>query len=255
MYNTLQLLYIIISLAVTVLVLVGGAFLKSDKHKESFLKFWALATFIIHISIMWVNYLKFGKADAPPSVLFPIFFCNASMYLLLIVSFMKDKKSKAFYYLATFTAYAGVLGGLITVFESHYFSGSNVTWSDIKSMLSHSTMVVGCLYLFVGGFVKIRVSNLIPFSLGLLGCGILGVGINTLFVACGLQNPNSMYLVESALPSVPLFTAYFFASVFVVLIFTFTAIWEMVAYKKGERWYNKLHAAYKNKFKKGSASN
>jgi len=252
MYNSLQLLYIIISLFVTVSILIASSFLKREKHKDWFLKFWALATFIIHISIMWVNYLKFGKADAPSSVLFPIFFCNASMYLLLIVAFMKNKKGKAFYYLATFTAYAGMLGALITVFESHYFASSNtnISWGDIKSMLSHSTMLVGCLYLFVGKFVSIRVSNLIPFSLGLIGCGILGIGINSLFIACGLNNPNSMYLAESALSDVPFLTGPFFAGLFLILIFVFTVIWEMFAYKKNERWYNNLHLTFKNKFRK-----
>ncbi len=249
MYNTTQLLYIIISLVLTVGIMILSKFIKNQKHKDLFLKIWALTTFILHISIMWVNYLIDGHADAPESVLFPIYFCNACMYLLMVVAFMKNKKGKAFYYLATFVAYGGLLGGLITVFESHYFASNPVvySWGNLKSMLSHSTMMVGCLYLFVGGYVKIRVSNLVPYIYGLLGCFVLGLFNNWLFVTMGIYNPNSMYLVKSAIDGVPLFTGYFIAGAMVALIFVFTVIWEMFAYKKGDRWYNHLPKYFKKK--------
>ncbi len=246
MYNAVQLTYIIVSLSLTVIILWASSFIKNDKHKNTFLKFWALATFLIHISIMWVDYLKYGSATAPDSVLFPIYFCNASMYLLMVVAFIKNKKSKLFYYLATFAAYAGIFGALITVFEIHYFAGPNpqLTWGNLKSMLSHSSMLIGCAYLFVGKFVKIRVSNIVPLVIGLLGAGLLGVAVNTLFVINGLPNPNSMYLVESALEGTTLFTGYFLAAVLVALVLVFTIIWEQFTHKKGGRWYNNL------KFKK-----
>ena len=106
------------------------------------------------------------------------------------------------YYLATFIAYAGTFGALITLFECHYFAGPepDLSFGNFKrSMISHSTMMVGCLYLFVGGYVKIRVSNLIPYCVGLVGCLVLGIAVNGLFAAFGLPSPNAMYLVETRL--------------------------------------------------------
>lgn len=241
MYNTTQLLYIIISLVLTIGILIGSYFIKTDKYKNIFLQSWALITFLLHISIMWVDFLKNGSALAPDSVLFPIYFCNMCMYLLLIVAFIKNKKSKFFYFIATFVAYAGTFGALITLFECHYFAGANpnLSWGNLKSMLSHSTMLIGCLYLFVGGFVKIRVKNLVPFIFGLIFCLFSGMFINWLFVTCNLPNPNSMYLVRSAIDGVPLFTGYFIAGAMIVVITIFTIIWEQFACKKGDRWYNK----------------
>lgn len=250
MYNAIQLGYIIVSLVLTIAILIAAHFLiKTEKNKERFLKFWALATFVIHISVMWVNYLQDGSAVAPDSVLFPIYFCNAAMYTLMIVAFMKNKDGKLFKVLATFVAYAGTFGALITVFESHYFAGPNpdLTYGSIKSMLSHSTMMVGSLYLFVGGFVKIRVSNLFWFCVGLIGCLFIGIFINSLFAWCGLPSPNSMYLVKSAIDDVPLFTGYFIAAVMVVLITIFTVTWEFFALKKGNRWYNHMSLYFKNR--------
>lgn len=150
---------------------------------------------------MWYDHLTTGHATAYDNILFPIFFCNASMYLLIIVSLLKNKQGKLFYYLATFVAYAGTFGALITLFECHYFAGPNpdLSFGNFKSMISHSTMMVGCLYLFVGGYVKIRVSNLIPYCVGLVGCLVLGIAVNSLFAAFGLPSPNAMYLVETRL--------------------------------------------------------
>lgn len=249
MYNNTQLAYIIVSLVLTVTILIGSAFIKNEKWKDRFLKFWAVATFILHISVMWVNYLNDGHAEAPLSVLFAIYFCNACMYVLMITAFIRNKQSKLFRYLATFVAYGGFFGALITLFECHYLEAPDaiLKWGNLKSMLSHSTMLVGCLYLFVGGFVKIRVKNLIPFSAGLIGCLFLGLFNNWLFVSKGLENPNSMYLVRTALDGVPLLTGYFIAAAMVVLIFVFTVIWEQFAVRKGERWYNNLAHFLKRK--------
>ncbi len=252
MYNSVQILYIVISLLATVGLLVGGAFIKKQKHKDLFLKTFALATFVVHISIMWVDFLKSGSADAPDNILFPIYFCNLAMYLLITVAFMKNKNSKLFNILATFTAYAGMFGALITLFENHYFAGENpvLSYYNFKSMISHSLMLVGSLYLFVGGYVKVKVKNALYFVYGLAGCFVLGTGINLLFAACNLPAPNAMFLQASAVDGVSFLTGYFIGPVMLVLIFVFTVIFEMFAFKKGDRWYNHLKSTFKKVKKK-----
>ena len=242
MFNLSHILYIVISLVITIGLLIGFSFIKKQKGKDWVLKGFALATFILHISIMWVDFLQHGgHAEAPGYVLWPIFFCNMCMYIYLIVAFIPNKQGRAFKWLATFVAYGAFFGGMITLFFSDYLANDpNMTqWITVKSLLSHSTMMLGCIYLFVGGYVKIRVKNLIPFCCGLVGALLIGVFLNWLFPACGIPSPNSMYLQQPALDGTP-FYGYVMAPIMVVSIFIFTVIWEQFAVKKGERWYNKF---------------
>lgn len=247
--------YIAISLIITIALIISFFFVKKQSHKEIILKTFALATFLLHISVMWVNYLKNGSASAPDSVLFPIYFCNLSMYMLIIVAFMRNKQGNAFKYLATFTAYAGFFGAMISLFYPDYYLTSNdmFAWGTFKSLLSHSTMLVGCIYLFTGGFIKVRVSNLIAFGAGLIASGFVGIFMNWLFVICGLHNPNSMYLVAPAIDGVPLFMGWLIAFMLLALTFAFTAIFEMFAVEKEKRWYNTLLEKFKEKRVKANA--
>lgn len=254
MFNTSHIIYIIVALVGTAGVMVGLSFIRPQRWKDFVLKFCALATFIIHISIMWVDYLKYGHAEAPWYILFPIYFCNYCMYVLMVVAFMKNKEGKAFNWLATFIAYGGAIGALITVFYSDYLAADPYMqqWITVKSLLSHNTMLIGCLFLFVGGYVKIRVSNLYKFFAGLVGSLIVGFAVIGLFAAFGLELPNAMYLLDTAIGGVPLFNGYFIGLLMLILVFTFAAIYEQFAVPKGQRWYNEI-AAFTQRLKKGKA--
>ncbi|HIY96515.1 MAG TPA: YwaF family protein [Candidatus Borkfalkia excrementigallinarum] len=156
----------------------------------------------------------------------------------------KNKESAGFRWFATFTAYGGTIGALISLFYPDFYLAQPDfwDWGIFKSFLSHSTMMIGCLYLFVGGYVKIRVFNLIPFAAGLLGTWIVGMAINGLFAACGLEPPNAMFLQYSPIAEIPFFNGYGIALLMICLIFLFTAVWEFFACPKGGRWYNRFRA-------------
>lgn len=237
-------LYIVISSLVTVGLLILFSRFRSPSAKALILKSAGIVTVIIHISSIWVEFLITGRAEAYANILFPIFFCNFTMYTLLICGLIRNKESTAYRWLATFTAYAGTIGALISLFYPDYYLAQPDfwDWGIFKSFLSHSTMMGGCLYLFVGGFVKIRVFNLVPYIAGLLAAWLDGLLINGLFAVCGLEPPNAMFLQGSAIEGVPFFNGYGIALLMVILIFLFTAVWEFFACKKGERWYNLLAA-------------
>lgn len=101
-------------------------------------------------------------------------------------------------------------------------------------------MMIGSLYLFVGGYVKIRVFNLIPYSAGLIFTLFVGLAVNGLFAACGLEMPNAMFLLGSPIEEIPFFNGYGIGLLMICLILLFTATWEFFAVPKGERWYNRL---------------
>lgn len=213
--------YIAASLGITAFFLyLVIRFIKNQKYKDMFLKLWAWATFFLHISPLWINFLKGNAPVAADNMLFPIYFCNLSMYLLLIVAIWGDKKSKSFSYLATVTAYAGIFGALISLFyPEYYLNGTSIfEWGVFKSMLSHSTMLLGCFYLFLGGYVKVEIKNVLVYGVGLLGFGLIGIVVNAIFALAGLNAPNAMYLQHPPLEEVPFLNAPIIALIMEILI-------------------------------------
>lgn len=235
MYSLEHILYIIISLIVVVGLVVGARFIKNQKAKDLVLLAFALLCFFFHISTMYTSFFSKGTGigDSYDNQLFPIFFCNYMMYLLLIVALWWDKKTRLFQIIATFVAYGGIFGALITLFVT---PPGIAQWGTFQSALSHSTMLAGCLFLFVGGYVKIGVYNLIPFVMGLLSCGVVGGLVELIFYLGGRPSPNAMYLVHGP-HEAPFFQWWMFALSFLILIFAFTAIWERFTRTKSERWY------------------
>lgn len=241
MFGTSHILYIVLSLAAVTAAMVGGYFIKGEKEKNFFLKFWAVMCFVTHISIMWVTLIQNVKqggnyGNAYDNILFPIYFCNFMMYLLLIVAFIPRKDTKFYRWIATFTAYGGVFGALITVFAT---PPDFTDFESVKSALSHTFLLMGCVYLFVGGYIKINVYNLVPYTAGLLSCGPLGGIIELIYFACGLPSPNAMYLVHGP-NELPEFKWWMFVLCMLAIIFAFTVVWEFCTRKKEDRWYKTI---------------
>ncbi len=233
LFDLVHLSYIVISLLVTTALLIAGKrLLIDDQGKQVYLKVFALLTFFLHTSVLWVDFLKNGSAMAPDNILFPIYFCNCSMYMLVIVAFWERRDTKWFRYFAIVTAYSGIFGALISLFYPAYYLGASsiFEWSVFKSMLSHSTMLVGCAWLLVGGFAPIRKDNALVYFVGLLGFGLIGLIVNGLFHATGLNDPNAMYLQHPPLAEAPFLSAYTISALMVLLIYLFTLAY--AAYKE-----------------------
>lgn len=237
LFDLTHILYIIISLLVSISILIiGKKRLKNQHQKNTFLIVFGLLTFFLHISVLWVDFLKDGSAGVPDNVIFPIYFCNASMYLLLITSLWTHKDSKTFYYLAIITSYSGFFGATISLFYPAYYIGSTsiFEWGVLKSMLSHSTMWIGSVWLLVGGYFKIEKTNVLVFMVGLLAFGFVGVIVNTIFAIAGLHAPNAMYLQHPPLGDVPILSAYTIALLMTFLIYLFTHGYQKLTTKFSE---------------------
>ncbi|MDP2426015.1 MAG: YwaF family protein [bacterium] len=210
MFDFTHTAYIIISLSITgSFVYFGSTKIKSQGNKDIVLKFFALATFFLHTSVLWVDFLKNGQAMVPDNVLFPIYFCNLSMYMLVIVAFMGNKSSKWFKWLAIMASYGGIFGALISLFYPVYYLGapSMFEWGVFKSMVSHSTMLAGGLWLLANRYFKISTQNIVVYFIGLLWYGLIGIFVNFLFKVNGLHDPNAMYLQHPPLEDVPYLNA------------------------------------------------
>lgn len=241
-YDPPIVLYIIISFAAVGIALVLLGLLRSQKAKDWWLKFLASMSFLIHISYLWYEYLTYGYAIALGTMLFPIYFCNLNMILLVVVAFIKDKQSKVFKVLSEFLLYAGTFGAIIaTLFSEFYNANPNLfDYYVFKSLLSHTFLLAGCLWLGVGGYVKVRVKNTISFLIGIMICIFDGFMINLIYEMSGIGDVNAMYLNSGPLSSVPWLTSYFIVACLVVLIFAFTSLYEQLALKKEDRWYSKI---------------
>lgn len=245
LFDLPHLLYIAVSLSVTgVLLVLAKKALDTPKRKDRFLQTFGALTFFLHISILWVDFLRDGSASVPDNILFPKYFCNFCMYMLMIVAFWGNKRSRTFQAVAIFTAYGGFFGAMISLIYPEYYLGaaSIWEWAVFKSMLSHSTMLLGCIWILLGGYVPVRRTNALVFLGGLGAAGILGLLLNGLFALFGLPAPNAMYLQHPPLEEVPFFSCWTIAALMVLVVWGFTALYEHLAKvgpKKGEKpvWF------------------
>ena len=248
MFDLPHILYTVISFAITaVLLILCALFIKDNKSKKRILKISALSTVILHYSSLYVDYFTTGSATVESVMLLPIYPCNVAMWFLVAVAFMNEEK-KFFKYLAEATFYLGLTGGIIGIVlnENYMNTPSLADWDILKGLLSHSTMLFGCLYLLVGDYIKIRVSNLISVA-GMLGFLLIdGIAIIWLYRLFNLTPPNSMFLLGTPFPNLSWLNTWTVGLMAVAVCFVATALYEQIALTKEERWYSKLKRYYKD---------
>ena len=243
MFGTTHILYMLISALISAGILVFLYIKVKDEGKKTLaLRLMALVTVAIHYSSLWVDFFASGSLTIAPSHLLPNHPCNVCMWLLLEVSYIKNRESRIFKIMAEFVFWGGVVCGSIGIIINENF-GANPTLADydvLKGMLSHSTMVLGCIYVLVAGMIRIRVKNVISVVAGLLFFVLDGTVINLLYTVFGRGVCNSMYLQELPFPEMPWLNTLTMGILGVAVAFIATAIYEQVALPKDERWYARL---------------
>ena len=231
-------------------VLLGLYILKNQRANVLALRFFAIITVIIHYSPLWVDFFTEGYAEVSSVMLLPIHPCNVCMWLLLASSFIPEKNGVVARIVKEFTFWGGTVCGAIGTILNENF-GSNPTLADydvLKGLLSHSTMVIGCILLFTAGFVKIRVfSNVISVVSGLCFFVVDGFIINTLYSIFGLEPCNSMYLLEAPFSDIPWLITPVMGILAVIFAFSVCMLFEAIALPKEERWYSKIKSHINNK--------
>ena len=124
----------------------------------------------------------------------------------------------------------GIIG---LVFNANFDSNPTLLdYSVLKGLLSHSTMILGTLFLGVSGLVKIRVRNVLSVVSGLLLFLLIGLGINAIFAKFGIEDCNAMYLQEPPFASMPWLNTAVMGVAGVAVAFIFTVLFEKLALKK-----------------------
>jgi len=249
MFNTAHVLYILISALATAAALsLLAFFVKKQKHKLLWLKVSAIVTVAIHYSPLWVDFFTEGEALVEKSMLLPIYPCNICMWLLLITAFIRPD-GRIFRYLSEFLMLAGVVCAVIgIVFNENY--GANPTLANygiLKGLLSHSTMLFGCLYLWVSRLAVPRMHCLISVIFGLLLFIVDGAIINFLFSALGLDRVNAMYLLSPPFEDLPFINTLTIGIAALTVTFALCAAYELFFVEKENRWYVAARNFLKNK--------
>lgn len=250
LFDTTHILYMVISAVVSAGVLfVTALFLKTQEKKVLFLKWVAAVTVILHYSNIWVQYFgNGGSTDGlEGSHLLPIYPCHIMMWLLFIAAFLKNKSGTLFTMLAEFCFWGGLVCGSIGILLNENYSNtpSLLDWEVFKGLLSHSTLLIGCIYMLVGGFIKIRVFNVVSVAVGLCLFLVDGAFANWLYKVCGLPEVNAMYLLYSPFPSMPWLSPMLMGAVGCSVLFIALAVYEL-QFPEEERWYYKAKEKIKN---------
>ncbi len=239
MFNLQHILYMIISGALTAALLVLFAIkVKDEKRKLSIVKISAIATVIVHYSDIWVNFFTTGGNTPVLSVhILPVYPCNVMMWLLLACAFVK-RESLIFKLLADACFFVGTVCGVIGIVLNANFDANPtlLNYEVLKGLVSHSTMLFGCIYLKVAGFVKAQVFNVLGVAFGLLTFVVCGYFVNGLYERFGMEAPDGMFLKSNPyLPVSPILLG----AVALFFLFGALALYELT-FPKEERWYNKL---------------
>lgn len=222
------------------LLMLAARFAKTDRSKNNILKFFAILTVVIHYSNLWVDYFTSGgTATVENNQILPVYPCNVVMWMLLVASLLRNKKSLPFQMLGEFCFLGGTVCGIIGIALNINF-GNTPTLADydiLKGMLSHSTMLFGCLYMRVGGFIKVRMFNAVSVAAGLGVFVLCGMAVNALYEYFGMTPPDGMFLRSNPYTTV---STVALGVLVVALLFCGLAIWEL-RLPREERWYSKLH--------------
>lgn len=230
---------VISSVATAVVLYLSRRLAKTENVKNKILKFFAILTVAIHYSNLWVDYFASGgTATIENNQILPVYPCNVVMWMLLIAALLRDKKSLVFQMLGEFCFYGGSICGIVGIVLNVNF-GNNPTLADygiLKGLLSHSTMLFGCLYMMVGGFIRVRVFNAVSVAAGLGTFVLCGMAVNRLYEHFGMTPPDGMFLKSNPYTSV---SPIVLGIVVVMLMFIGLSIREL-RLPKEERWYHKL---------------
>ena len=218
--------------------------IRKENTKDIVLKSISIAVVLIHLSSLYVDFFtNNGEAIIEDNILLPIYPCNIIMWLLVIVSFMKNKTSRLFNILAQFTFVVGTVAGAVGVIINFNFL-NNPTLLDydiLKGLLSHWFMIFGTIYLFVFKYIKLDViSTTKSVFWGLVIFASIGAIINTLFYVCDIPSVNAMYMLYPPIPQLPFINFYTIGLVGLLITFLGLNLYEIFTLKKEDRWINRV---------------
>ena len=225
-------------------------YVKSERARGILLLSAALFTIIFHYSL-FICKLILGEDAVEylgqnPNLILPIYPCNLVMWLALAFALMKNKLSRLGEFLADYLFWFGIISTLVGMFANVDFI-NNPTLQDfanVKSIGAHATLLFNVLLLPLFGYIRIDVKrNMKNIIISIILMALVGGYCNLVFSALvsaeAAYNVNSMFLLHSPFAGVDFLTYPVIALISLPIYFTEFVICDLVAHKKGERFYNK----------------
>ena len=251
MFNLQHVLYMLISALLTALGLYAAVkWVKKQKYKDLIIKISAVSTVIIHYSELLVEYFQNGgEASVGDTYILPVYPCNVVMWMLLVLAFLENKNGTVFKLLAEFCFVIGTVCGVIGILLNENF-GETPTLADygiLKGLVSHSTMLFGCIYLYLGKYVRFGIHNTLSMLFGFSIFVLCGISVNLLHTLNGMEAPDGIWI--NGVPYVGV-SSIVLGLLFVLAFFGVFALIEL-RLPKEERWYSRLRVYLDSKKKKG----
>lgn len=245
------LVFNLILIAITALGLwLIKKYVQRERTKNVILLVAAVVTILFHYSSYLIKLITGGDAmeylSGTPNLILPIYPCNVVMWSALIFGFLRNKRSKLGAFFADYLFWFGIVSTLVGMFANVDFI-KNPTLADyenVKSIAAHATLLFNVLLLAVFGYVRINVKrNLINIVLSVLGMAVIGGYCNLVFHALVSEarayDVNSMFLIHSPFEGLDFLTYPVIALIAIPIYFLVFVVCDLIAHKKGERFYNR----------------
>ena len=243
--------------AVLLIIFIGvfliRKYVKNEKGQSLILLLSAVVTILFHYSSFIYRWLSGGQATEylreTPNLILPIYPCNVVMWGCLIYGLMKNKKTKGALFLADYLFWFGIFSTLVGMFANVDFI-NNPTFRDYevtKSILAHATLLFNILLIYAFGHIRVDLpKNMAHILISVIMMYAIGLYCNKIFEvlvsAEEADSVNSMFIIHSPFPAVPFLKYPIIAVCSLVLYFILFSVCELFAYKKGNRWYNRIKA-------------
>lgn len=251
---------LVLILIISVILFLCKKFVKADRTKNIILLCVSVLTIVCHYSSLLYHHfldksaLTFLKQN--PNLILPIYPCNVVMWSCLIFALCKNKQSKFAQFLADYIFWFGIISALVGMFANvDFIRNPNLLNYDItKGIVAHAIMLLNVLLIPFFGHIKINLEkNILNITISIVLMYIIGLYCNLVFrVLVSEQSAymvNSMFILHSPFEGVEFLTYPIIALISFGFYFIIFNICELFAYKRGNRWFNRILNKFKSKNK------
>ena len=247
----LFILNFILVAVIAVGIWLAKRFVKSERTKNAIFIISAFFTVLCHYSSLAYHHFLDGTAmqylKHNPNLVLPIYPCNVVMWSCVVYALLKNKSSRIGQFLADYIFWFGIVSTLVGMFANVDFirNPTLANFDVTKGIVAHATLLFNVLLFAIFGRVQIKLEkNMLNILISIVEMLIIGLYCNLLFHALVsaevAYSVNSMFLIHSPFDGLDFLTYPVISLIAIFLYFILFAVCELFAYKKGERFYNRL---------------
>ena len=232
--------------------------IRSQRAERILLLLASLSTILCHYSSLIYHVTVSGGAmeylRQNPNLILPIYPCNVVMWSCVILAFCKKKDSRLHAFLADYIFFFGIFSTLVGMFANVDFlrEPTLANFEVTKSIVAHATLLFNVLLLPLFGHIRVELwRNLRHMAIAIAEMLVIGLYCNLVFGVLVSEarayDVNSMFLIHSPFAGAEFLTYPVIAAIALPLYFGLFALLEVFFYDKGERFYDRLARALRDK--------